>query len=100
VAFGMATLLICALSPRLPFSRIDIPGATFFAGIAYSVYLSHKLVIHFAAQLAARHDLAPTSLSAIILVQVLIYLGGVVLFLGAERPFLLLRHRIARVPDA
>ena len=95
VAFGMATLLICALSPRLPFSRIDIPGATFFAGIAYSVYLSHKLVIHFATQLSARHNLPPTSLSAILLVQVLIYLAGIVLFVAVERPFLLLRHRCA-----
>ncbi len=100
VAFGMATLLICALSPCLPLSRIDIPGATFFASIAYSVYLSNKLVIHFATQLTDRHNFALTSLSAIILVQVLIYLGGVVLFLAVERPFLLLRHRIARVPDA
>ena len=44
IAFGMAGLLVCVLSPRLPLSRVKIPGAAFFASIAYSVYLSHKLV--------------------------------------------------------
>ncbi len=99
IAFGMATLLICVVSPRLSVSRIDIPGAAFFAGISYSVYLSHKLVIHFGLQLTSRYNLAPTSLSAILLVHVLIYLVGVILFLAVERPFLLLRNRLALRPD-
>src|SRR4029077_6872782 len=39
IALGMAALLVCAVSPRFPFRRIEIPGAAFFASIAYSVYL-------------------------------------------------------------
>lgn len=94
IAFGMAALLICAVSPRLPFSRMEIPSASFFASIAYSVYLSHKLVIHALIQLCAGYNVALTSLPAILLVQFCIYCAGVLLFLGVERPFLLLRRRV------
>jgi len=39
IALGMAALLICAVSPRLFFRRVAIPGAAFIATIAYSAYL-------------------------------------------------------------
>ena len=95
IAFGMAALLVCAVSPRLPFRRIEIPGAAFFASIAYSVYLSHKLVIHQAIQFCSSHNIALTSIWALLLVEVCIYGAATVLFFAVERPFLQLRHRIA-----
>src|SRR5213592_2255674 len=95
IAFGMAALLICAVSPRLVFRRIEIPGAAFFASVAYSVYLSHKLVIHSATQFCSNHSIALTSVPALLLVEVSIYAIGLMLFLSIERPFLQLRHRIA-----
>jgi peptidoglycan/LPS O-acetylase OafA/YrhL len=95
IAFGMAALLVCAVSPRLVFRRIEIPGAAFFASIAYSVYLSHKLVIHGVNQFCSNHSIALTSVPALILVEVSIYTMGLILFLSIERPFLQLRHRIA-----
>ncbi len=94
IAFGMATLLLCAVSPRLPFHRIDLPGAGFFASIAYSVYLSHKLVIHFVTQICSVHALLLTSVSAHLLVEFCIYAVGLLLFLSIERPFLILRRRL------
>ena len=96
IAFGMAALLVCAVSPRLPFRHLAVPGAAFLASIAYSVYLSHKLVIHFVTQLCSSHNIPLTSLLGILLVQILIYLVGAILFLSVERPFLQLRHRIAK----
>jgi peptidoglycan/LPS O-acetylase OafA/YrhL len=95
IAFGMATLLLSAVSPRLPFRRIEVPGAAFFASIAYSVYLSHKLVIHFVIELCSRHHISLLSLPAHLLVEACIYLAGAILFLTVERPFLQLRQRIA-----
>src|SRR6266478_5365759 len=50
IAIGMATLLVCAVSPRLPLCRVAIPGAAFIASIAYSAYLIQKLVIHAVEQ--------------------------------------------------
>ena len=98
IALGMAALLVCAVSPHLPFRRIEVPGAAFFASIAYSVYLSHKLIIHAVIQLCAANNIALTSFSAMLLVEVLIYAAGFVFFLAIERPFLQLRHRIAGRP--
>jgi peptidoglycan/LPS O-acetylase OafA/YrhL len=95
IALGMATLLICAVSPRLPFRRIKIPGAAFIASIAYSTYLVQKLVIHFAQQFCANHGIALTSAGAILAVALCIFAVGTILFFAVERPFLQLRHRIA-----
>ncbi len=100
IAFGMAALLVCAVSPQLPFRRVEVPGAAFFASIAYSVYLSHKLVIHFIMQLCSSYNIALTSASAILLVESSIYIAGFLLFLAVERPFLQLRHRIIRYDRA
>jgi len=101
IAFGMAALLVCVVSPRLLFGRVEVPGAAFIASIAYSVYLSHKLVIHAVIQFCSGHNIALTW-PAHLLVQLSIYAGGTILFFAIERPFLQLRHRIAprtRVPD-
>jgi peptidoglycan/LPS O-acetylase OafA/YrhL len=95
IALGMAALLVCAVSPRLPFRREKIPGAAFIASIAYSAYLIQKLVIHFVAQFCATHDIAMTSVAALIGVELCVYAVATILFLAVERPFLQLRHRIA-----
>src|SRR5947209_5736780 len=95
IALGMAALLVCSVSPRLPLRRVAIPGAAFIASIAYSAYLIQKLVIHFVAEFCRAHDIALTSTFALIGVEVAVYAVATLLFLLVERPFLLLRHRIA-----
>lgn len=96
IAFGMATLLVSVISPRLALSRVRIPGAAFLASVAYSVYLSHKLVIHLVTQLCSGVNLPLTSLPALLLVEVFIYAIGAILFFLVERPFLQLRRRITK----
>ena len=95
VAFGFAALLICAVSPRLIFRRVKIPGAAFIASIAYSAYLVQKLVIHAVAQFCSAYNIALTSASALVGVEVCVYFAATILFFAIERPFLLLRHRLA-----
>jgi peptidoglycan/LPS O-acetylase OafA/YrhL len=95
LALGMAALLVCAVSPRLPFRRIAVPGAAYVASIAYSAYLVQKLVIHFVAQFLATQNISLNSFPAILGVQLCVYAAATVLFLAVERPFLRLRHRIA-----
>ena len=94
IALGMAALLLCAVSPRLPFRRVKIPGAAFIASIAYSAYLIQKLVIHFVAQFLSARNIAPTSVTALIGVEICVYAVATLLFFAVERPFLKLRHRI------
>jgi len=95
IAFGMATLLICAVSPRLFFRRVAIPGAAFIASIAYSAYLIQKLAIHFVQQFCNTHNIALASVPALVGVEVAVYAAAAILFFSIERPFLQLRHRIA-----
>ncbi|HUE61569.1 MAG TPA: acyltransferase [Chthoniobacterales bacterium] len=95
IALGMAALLICALSPRLPFRRVAIPGAAFVASIAYSAYLIQKLVIHFVEQFYSSRNITLTSLPALVGVEICVYAAATALFLAIERPFLQLRHRLA-----
>lgn len=95
IATGMAVLLICALSPRLPLRQFAIPGAAFVASIAYSAYLVQKLVIHGAAEFCRVHDIDPKSAPALVGVELSVYAAATILFFTVERPFLQLRHRIA-----
>ena len=95
IALGMSLLLICAVSERLPFHRLRIPGAAFVASVAYSVYLSHKLVIHQSVLFCAARHLPLTSATAIVLNFAAILVGGSLLYFAVERPFLLLRRRSA-----
>ncbi|HEY2138859.1 MAG TPA: hypothetical protein VGH00_02180, partial [Chthoniobacterales bacterium] len=75
--------------------RVKIPGAAFIASIAYSAYLIQKLVIHFVAGFCGTHEIAPTSFTALVGVEVCVYAVAIILFFAIERPFLQLRHRIA-----
>ena len=95
IAAGMAALLVCAVSPRLLFRRVAIPGAAFIASIAYSAYLIQKLVIHAVEQFCTNHNIALTSTPALLGVQICVYLAAAILFITVERPFLQLRQRIA-----
>ncbi|MEP6603221.1 MAG: acyltransferase [Spartobacteria bacterium] len=94
VAAGMGAFLICAVSPRLPFSRIAIPGAAFLATIAYSVYLSHKLAIHAVELLAANYSVPPIPAYGVMLLSIL--LAGAALFFAIERPYLQMREEKKR----
>jgi len=98
IALGMAALLVCAVSPRLILRRVKIPGAAFIASIAYSAYLTQKLVIHFVAQFCSSHNIALTSAAALLGVELCVYAVATILFLAVERPFLQLRHRLAPRP--
>ena len=98
IALGMSLLLVCAVSEELPFRRLPVPGAAYLASVAYSVYLSHKLALHWVLALCGSHHLALTSARAIGLNLSVIGLAGSVLFFAVERPFLQLRRRTTRHP--
>jgi peptidoglycan/LPS O-acetylase OafA/YrhL len=101
IALGFSALLLCAVSPALPFSRVAIPGAAFLATVAYSVYLSHKLMIHWTLTFGAAHSIAETSVTGYLLMISSVLVVGSALFFAVERPFLQMRQRyVKRPPDA
>ncbi|MDQ6654699.1 MAG: acyltransferase [Verrucomicrobiota bacterium] len=93
IACGFGGLLVCAVSPKLPLSRVAVPGATFLASIAYSVYLSHKLAIHFVEGICDAHAIPRASVSGYLLVLAVITVVGAALYFAVERPFLIIRQR-------
>jgi len=95
IAVGMAAILVCAVSPRLPLCRVAIPGAAFIASIAYSAYLIQKLVINRVEQFCTNHSIDLTSVPALLGVELCVYIAATILFLSIERPFLLLRRSLA-----
>jgi peptidoglycan/LPS O-acetylase OafA/YrhL len=95
IAVGMAALLVCAVSPRLPLSRVAIPGAAFIASIAYSAYLIQKLVINEVEPFCTNHNIDLTSVPALLGVELCVYADATILFFIVERPFLQLRKRLA-----
>jgi peptidoglycan/LPS O-acetylase OafA/YrhL len=100
IALGFSALVVCAVSPELPLSRVPLPGAAFLATVAYSIYLSHKLMIHWTLTFGATHSIAETSLTAYLLMLISIGAAGSALFFAVERPFLQMRQRyVKRSPD-
>ena len=95
IAVAMATLLVCAVSPRLPPCRIAIPGAAFIASIAYSAYLIQKLVINGVEQFCITRNISLTSVPALLAVELCVYAAATLLFFLVERPFLQLRKHVA-----
>ena len=95
LAVAFAALLVCAVSPRSFLSRVRIPGAAFIASIAYSAYLVQKLVIHAVWEFCTTHNIDPRSATALVAVEICVYVAATILFFGVERPFLQLRRRIA-----
>lgn len=94
VAIGMGTFLICAVSPRLPLSRVAIPGAAFLATTAYSVYLTHKLPIHWIQDAQSAHAIAVAPAYLVMLMSILIV--GSAMFFAVERPSLKLRQKMTK----
>jgi peptidoglycan/LPS O-acetylase OafA/YrhL len=92
LSLGLGFLVASALSDNGLLSRVKVPGAKIIATLAYSLYLTHKELIH----------LVDLCIPAIAQGHVFLWLGvyaalclivAAVLYLCVERPFLLLRDR-------
>ena len=93
LSFSVVLIVMAATTPSSLIGRHRVPGAGALAAGAYSLYLSHKIVFHW-AQLARPHlpewlqpfAFAPALLAAFAL--------GAALYWAVERPFLRLRDRL------
>jgi peptidoglycan/LPS O-acetylase OafA/YrhL len=92
LALGLGLLVASALSTNGLLSRIKIPGAKLIATLAYSLYLTHKELIHLV-------DLCiPAIAQSHVLLWIVVYavfclFVAAILYLCVERPFLILRDR-------
>ena len=94
VAAAFAVLVVAALSPGSALHRVRIPGAFRLALWSYSIYLSHKAVMHVMQQLASSSawpDGAQLGATTVVSVAV-----GALLYRLIEMPFMTWRDR--RIP--
>ena len=95
LGLGFGCLLVAAVSPRLPFARVALPGARPLALLAFSLYLTHRQVYAWLdALLVHLVGSAPWTAFAIANLAALAVAG--LLYLAVERPGLLLRDRLLR----
>lgn len=96
IALGFA-LLVVAATGRQSFGRWQVPGAGGLAAMSYSLYLSHKLAMHW----VSTHLLIPYGIHgwpALLAYVSVILMVGAALHHGVERRFLRLRDRHKPVP--
>ncbi len=91
IAYGL--MVIAAMSPNCILSRYKFWPTAMLATLSYSIYLSHKIINHIVnTRLMYVFELENYQLFPVSLVGVL--LGGLVLHLIVEKPFLILRDNI------
>jgi peptidoglycan/LPS O-acetylase OafA/YrhL len=95
LALGFALLVAAALATNSPL-RYRIPGAKPIATLAFSLYLTHKAVVHSDRTLFPGLE-APTWRAAAVY-AVTCLAAATLLYVCIERPFLLLRDRILAHP--
>ena len=95
LSFGMATLVAAGASANSLIGRRRVPGAGLIAGMAYSLYLTHKQVYHLIREHLG-DPLAGHPLLALAVVVSSVFAAGGLLYVTFERPALILRDRILK----
>jgi peptidoglycan/LPS O-acetylase OafA/YrhL len=97
LSLGFALLVLAGAGRRGWLATVRVPGAHWVAAISYSLYLSHKAVLHLANQALAPHlDGHPAA--AFVVYALAMFTSGAALYYGIERPFLRLRARLRLAP--
>jgi peptidoglycan/LPS O-acetylase OafA/YrhL len=95
VALGFGCLVIAALSPKSPPTRSLLPGTRWGATLAFALYLTHKQVLHLVRPTILSLGLDPDGFAAFALAAAACLAASALLYFFVERPFLLLRDRLA-----
>jgi peptidoglycan/LPS O-acetylase OafA/YrhL len=94
VSTGFGAIVAAALAPRFWLARTHIPGAATLAALAFTLYLTHKQMIHLAAQVVGEYRERP--LITIALSVLFIVAAASSIHFTVERPFLKLRDRLLK----
>jgi peptidoglycan/LPS O-acetylase OafA/YrhL len=92
IAFGALTL--AALSPSCLLFRFSSSFTRWIATLSYSIYLTHKQLIHLTHRALHPYGIGEDSYTAFFISIAVALLGGWALHLVVEKPFLRLRDRV------
>jgi len=93
VAVGYGLVLIAAVSKNSFLSRGSLI-TKWVAILSYSMYLTHKIVIHLVQGAATAYDLAPNSAPVLALCALCTVGSAYAVHVAVERPFMHLRDRL------
>jgi len=91
IVFGLAVL--GALSPSSLLFRYSSRVMRLIATLSYSIYLTHKQLIHLTHTVLEKYGISNDSYTAFWIALIASFLGGWLLHLLIEKPFLRLRDR-------
>ena len=92
ISLGFGALVAAAVTPNFWLSRVKIPGAATIAVLAFSLYLTHKQMIHLATLAVGTDNPIVTLGVSVIFISV----ASLVLYYSIERPGLRLRDKLLR----
>ena len=92
IAYGI--LVLAALSPSSVLYRHASGLTRWIATLSYSIYLTHKQLIHLTHQVLAPHGIGNDTYASFWICVGISIIGGWVLHLTVEKPFLKLRERL------
>ena len=95
LALGFGLCLLSSVSDNGFLAKVRLPGAKVTAMLAYSLYLTHKEIIHL-DRLYLPRVTARGAWTALPFVVVTCFIAASLLYFAAERPFLLLRDSSER----
>lgn len=93
-SFGFGGLVMSAATPGSALNRLYVPGAALMATLAYTLYLTHKELIHLFHPLFKNFSFFENETSMILAIFAVSIVGAVTLHLLVERPFLQLRNKV------
>jgi peptidoglycan/LPS O-acetylase OafA/YrhL len=94
IAIGYGALTLAALSPSCFLYRYSSPVTALIARLSYAIYLTHKQLIHLTHEVLSRHGIDNDSYLSFWICVAICLIGGWILHLLVERPFLRLRDRL------
>jgi peptidoglycan/LPS O-acetylase OafA/YrhL len=96
VGFGFGFLLLAAMSPEFWLAEWKVPGAATVAALAFTLYLTHKQMIHLAAGIVGTY--MDQKVATVVLATILSAVAATAIHYLIEKPFLTLRDRALRKP--
>jgi peptidoglycan/LPS O-acetylase OafA/YrhL len=96
IALAYGAFTAAALSPSCLLFRYSSAFTRFIATVSYSVYLTHKQLIHLTHVALHRWNIGDDTYTSFWICTAVALAGGWLLHILVERPFLLLRNRLLR----
>lgn len=94
VSLAYGVLVAAAASPSCVLYRFHPRVTSLIATLSYSIYLSHKAVIHLTQEGVSRFNIERDSTLMFVICAITSVLGGLLLRYLVEKPFLRLRDRL------